>query len=179
MIRFTAFCLCMAKIRARLWARLRARLWARQLKMCLGKTVCLGHLRRWHLRGFQQGVVGLFGNANPPLATWAPKAGGLCKEWNCHTFHRGRAFHMLWHHARCLELLLKNTLARDPCAEVFAHLCYDPLRVQQMQPSGEKYQSHIHGTFFVHLSCPNIIFLCPALFIRDFFGCRCYTQWWS
>lgn len=105
---------------------------------------------------------------------WRP--GPLNQEglwWNCNIFHRGRALQILWRHTHCLELLLKKTLARDPVPQCL-HIS-DPLWLwslkgllaQQMQSylghSCEKYQSQIHGTFFLHLSCPCLIFLCPAL----------------
>lgn len=169
MIQFSAFCLCMAKIRARLWAR--------QLKMCLGKTEWLGDFRR-----FQQGVRALFGNASPPLAPdLGPQirracggAAGSSTEAEpcryCDIIHT--ALSCFWRKA------WQEILCHSVCTFMLWSL--KGLLAQQIQSylghSWEKYQSQIHGTFFLCLSCPSLIFLCPALV---FFECKYFTQWWS
>lgn len=125
--------------------------------------------------------MGLFGNASPLVATWASKSGGLCKGQNCPIFHRGRALQILWHHIRCLQLLLKNTLERDPCGTVLACLCYDPVRDFWYSKCTLTWGAPGKNTSLKsmgHSSCtypaPAQYSLCPALFIRVFFECKYY-----
>lgn len=171
MIQFSAFCLCMAKIRARLRAR--------QLKMCLGKTLCLGHLRRW--MGVSAGERGSLWECSSTMATWGPKSGELYRGRTATSSTEAepcRYYDIIYTVLSCFWRTPQKEIPVPQCS----HICVKILKglmVQQMQPnlrhSWEKYQSQIHGTFFLHLPCTSSIFLCPALFIRIFFECKYYS----
>lgn len=150
------FFLCVGKIRA--W------LWARQLMLCLGKTVWLGQLRTW------TGVA--VEGCKPLWMHWsssAPKLGVVLSSGRTARSSSMEA-ESCKHHGIIYAVFRLYASEEHPrkwflCHRVLTFLLWSlkALLVLLVHPYlgyfWAKYQYQIHVSSFLHLSCPNSIFL--------------------